>query len=97
MTLSAFSSRFLTYVDICDLESDLFEKLSSRASFWGIICLLLAKSQNLPKNGQNLAGNDKNGQKFDDDSKTTPARGKLLPQIDFLDSNYPNMKFSSQT
>ena len=34
---------------------------------------------------------------IDYDSKTTPARGKLLPQIDFLDSNYPNMKFSSQT
>ena len=69
-----FKNQKLTFLGLCrdfwplltflNLMTNFFEKFLSRASFWGIICLLLGKSQNLSKNGQNLAGNDKNGQKW---------------------------------
>ena len=39
-----------------DLESNFFEKLSSRASFWGIICPLLAMSEIWPHIPPNAPG-----------------------------------------
>ena len=59
-------SRFLTFDDLFDLESNFFEKLMLRASFWGIFCLLLAKSEillhmplNVPEQPQGFFSNYK--------------------------------------
>ena len=41
-------SRFLTFVDLFWTQNAFFEKLISRASFWGIICPLLAMSEIWP-------------------------------------------------
>ena len=56
LTFLAFFSRFLTVVDLFYLKNAFFEKLISRASFWGIICPLLAMSEIWPHIPPNAPG-----------------------------------------